>query len=146
MPRLRPTLLGRVEESGSRDCGLCRLCSKLALHEIDEDVQHGVVTISRPPSYPMAEMQDLRPPASKGCLWARGLWGNGLNTRPDQTGVVPWVMRKPCRVGSIMLFVRPDRAGAWKKNATASLIRGAWMQGRHVYVRDGSGRDLCVKS
>jgi len=146
MPRMRATLLGKVEELGPRDCGLCRLCSKLGAHQKDEDVKHGVVVIARPPSYPMAAISDLKPPEGHGCLWARGLWGSGLNTRPDQVGVVPWIMRKPCKAGSILLFVRADQPKAWKRNAIANLIRGAWMQGRQVFIQEASGRTLCVKS
>ena len=136
--------MGKVEDTTPRKCGTCKLCEQMGEHEIDRTLQHGEVTIPRDPDHPYQDVAGLR--ENGGCLWLRGIWGDDMATRPDNTGVVPWVVTEDSgyKAGTIRLFVRPNRPMAWNKNATRNLIRGAWMQGRQVFVIDGSGKDLAV--
>ena len=99
-----------------RSCGTCRLC--LALDSCP----------------------DLKKPEAIGCLWAQGIWGSDLSTRPDQTRVVPWIMAPPCRPGDILLHLDPKYPTGFRKTATRRLVLVAQRQGRTVFLQIGEER------
>jgi|GEM_PF-5296304 len=135
-----PSLLKTEAPQGQRECGLCHLCEEIEELSRPAPVRHGVVHLELPPDPRIVGLGALR--ERGGCLWARGLWGYGMETRPDRTGVVPWAGRVP---NSIRLLVHPTYPTAWRRNAVCRLVRVVLDRGQRVFVNVGPGPELVVR-
>ena len=125
-----------------RDCGTCSLCLDLDEHIELPSIRCGVIQIEAESDDRRVGLSFLHPDTwegGEGCLWRRGIWGRAHEHRPDRTGVVPWLMRMPCRRGDVCLVVRPDQPNSWRRSVLRKLLRAALLQGRRVFINDGTG-------
>lgn len=127
-------LLATKRKVGPRDCGICSLCVDID-REVPRTIRHGVVEVDLEPDTMRVGLGLLK--EEGGCLWKRGVWGREHESRPDRTGVVPWLMPMPSKRGNVLLFLDPRYSHSHLRNHTKRLIQSRLDKGHHVYIYDG---------